>query len=161
MRYVFSADVHDIVHGCIQLAGVVNTYFYSLTIYWWFVHTVIIFWKVWFPTNARSFRVSGHFKYLHITLVLVTVLLALIPVAASLATGGYITSTDPSFSNFCHPRNLKAIFYTSIFQYSIFISLGVTFNLLTFWKLIRMNKFISKQVHAKNNYSKVYKHSQI
>ena len=142
----YYVDVNDL-WWCIQLAGVVNTYFYTLITYWWFFHTIIIFWKIWFPFQARNFSVNGYSKYLHITIVVVSACLSLIPVATDLGTGGFVISTNPPFLNFCYPRSPDAFFYTAIFTYSIVISIGVTLNLLTFWKLVRMNKFISKQVY--------------
>ena len=49
----------------------------------------MIFWKVWFPTNAKNAEVKGYMKFIHIAIVVISIVLSLIPVAAALGTGGY------------------------------------------------------------------------
>jgi hypothetical protein len=44
----------------------------------------MIFWKVWFPTNAKNAEVKGYMKFIHIGVVAVSMILSLVPVAAAL-----------------------------------------------------------------------------
>ena len=130
--------------------GIINSFFFTTISYWWFFHTLTIFWNVWFPVHARSFKISGYTKYLHIAIILITLTLSTIPVGAALGTGGYVISVHPPSLNYCFPRNPDALFYAFIFPFCIVSPTGVTVNLLTVWKLLAISKqsHNSKQVHA-------------
>ena len=100
--------------------GVINTFIYTLFGYWWLFLTIMIFWKVWFPTNAKHAEVKGYIKCIHIAIAaILPIVLSLIPVAAALGTGGYVISSLPVFLNYCYPRNSVVFFYAFILPFCI------------------------------------------
>ena len=117
--------------------------------YWWLFHTAIIFWKVWFPVHARNYKVRGYTTYLHIIIVVITVVLSLIPIGVQIGNGGYVISAIPPSLEFCYPINPDVFFYTFVFHFSVIICIGVDLNLITMWKIIRMHKVLSKQVRQR------------
>ena len=70
--------------------GTMTSFTSTVNGYWWFFHTITIFWKVWFPIHARNFTVSRHTKYIHVTFVVIALTFSVIPVGVALGTGGYV-----------------------------------------------------------------------
>lgn len=129
-------------------AGTVNTFIPMMINYLWLFHTIAIFWNVWFPIRARHFDVHGYTKYMHIVVVVIAFTLSVIPVGVAFGTGGYvISSLIPSLS-FCVMRSLAVNYYALVLPICIVFPFGITFNLLTVWKLLRMRQH-SKQVASK------------
>lgn len=127
-------------------AGIINSFVFTMNSYWWFFHTMTIFWKVWFPIHARNFKVNGHIKYLHLIIIGLALTFPIIPVGAALGTGGYVISAYPPSLNYCFPRSSDTFFYTFILPFCIIFSIGTTFNLLTLWKVLRIRKQLSSEV---------------
>ena len=123
-----------------------NSFIFTMMSYWWFFHSLTIFWTVWFPIHARNFKVSGYLKYLHLVIVISSITIPIIPVGVALGTGGYVISVNPPHLNFCYPRSPVTFFYTFTLPFCIVFPIGVTFNLCTLWKLLRMKKLLSKHV---------------
>lgn len=128
-------------------AGILKTFVFSLFVYWWLFLSVVIFYQVWFPVNARKARQNGHTKYIHAVVVVLSLVLSTIPVAAALGSGGYVIAVTPAFLEFCYDRNLVAFFYPNILIPCIILSVGNTFNLLNFWKVMRLRLHASSQVY--------------
>ena len=116
---------------------------------WWLFHTIVIFWNVWFPLHARHFDVSGYNKYLHMTIIVTALILPLIPVGVAFGTGGYATtSLTPSLTT-CIIRNTAVSFYAYVLPICLGFSVGITLNILSIWKLLKM-RIHSKQVKSYN-----------
>ena len=116
--------------------------------YWWLFLTIMIFWKVWFPTNAKNAEAKGYTIYIHIAVVAMSIVLSLVPVAAALGTGGYTLSIFPVHLKFCQPRNLDVLFYAFILPFCINQPAGSTFNLLTLYKVLSLKQHLIKKVIA-------------
>ena len=123
-----------------------NTFVYTSIGYWWLFLTIMIFWKVWFPTNAKNAEIKGYTKYIHIAMVAISFILSLIPVAAALGTGGYVISIFPVYLNFCFPRNTDVFFYAFILPFCISQPAGSTFNLLTLYKVLSLKQHLINKV---------------
>ena len=104
----------------------------------------MIFWKVWFPTNAKNAEVKGYMKFIHIAILPFSI--SLIPVAAALGTGGYTLSIFPVHLDFCQPRNLDILFYAFILPFCINQPAASTFNLLTLYKVLKLKQQLIKKV---------------
>ena len=128
--------------------GIINTFIYTSISYWWLFLTIMIFWKVWFPTDAKNAEVKGYTKYIHIVIVAISLVLSVIPVAAALATGGFVISSFPVYLNFCHPRNSDVIFYAFILPFCINQPAGSTFNLLTLYKVLSLKQHLINKVYT-------------
>ena len=81
------------------LVGIINTFIYTFIGYLWLFLTIMIFWKVWFPTNAKNAEIKGYMKFIHITIVTFSIVLSAIPVDAELGTGGYMLSVFSAFAS--------------------------------------------------------------
>ena len=115
--------------------------------YWWMFLTVMIFWKVWFPTDAKHAEVNGCMKYIHIAIAAISLLLSLIPVAAALGTGGYVISSFPVFLNYCYPRSSIVFFYAFILPFCINRPVGSTFNLATLYRVLSLKEYLINKVN--------------
>ena len=131
---------------CFVFTGILNTFVFTLLSYWWLFLATNIFWKVWFPVNARSAQVNGYTKYIHLTIVGLSLTLSIVPIGAAVATGGYVISSFPPFLNYCYPRNSATFFYSYVLPFCIILPTGSTFNLLTLWKVLSFRKHLLKQV---------------
>ena len=100
--------------------GIINSFFFTTISYWWFFHTLTIFWNVWFPVHARNFKISGYTKYLHFAIILITLTLSTIPVGAALGTGGYVISVHPPSLNYCFLGIQMLCFMLSSFPSALF-----------------------------------------
>ena len=126
--------------------GIINTFIFASIGYLWLFLTIMIFWKVWFPTNAKNAEVKGYMKFIHITIVIISIVLSLIPVSAALGTGGYTLSMFPVHLNFCQPRNVDVLFYAFILPFCINQPAGSTFNLLTLHKVLNLKQQLINKV---------------
>ena len=106
----------------------------------------MIFWKVWFPTNAKNAEVKGYMKFIHLAIVVISIVLSVIPVAAAIGTGGYTLSMFPVHLSFCGPRNLDVLFYAFILPFCINQPAGSTFNLLTLYKVLNLKQQLINKV---------------
>jgi hypothetical protein len=85
-------------------------------------------------------------KFIHIGVVAVSVILSLVPVAAALGTGGYTLSIFPVHLGFCLPQNIDVTFYAIVLLLCINQSVGSTFNLLTFFKVLSLKQQLINKV---------------
>ena len=83
---------------------------------------------------------------MHIGVVVLSLMLSLVPVVSTLASGGYVISVFPSFLTYCNPRNSAVFFYSFVLILCIVLPTGSTFNLLTLWNVLRVRKHTLKQV---------------
>ena len=86
-------------------------------------------------------------KYIHVAIVVVSILLSLIPVCAALGTGGFVISSFPVFLNYCYPRNSATFFYTFILPFCINLPAGSTFSVLTLYKVLDLKQKLLRKVH--------------
>ena len=126
--------------------GIINTSIYTSIGYWWLFLTIMIFWQVWFPTNAKNAEAKGYTKYIHIVIVAITSVLSVIPMIAVLRSGGFVISNFPVYLNFCHPRNSDVLFYAFILPFCITQPAGSTFNLLTLYKVLSLKQHLINKV---------------
>ena len=124
-------------------AGILVSYIFTLNGYWWLFLAII---TLWFPVYARSVKFRGHYRYLHLAVIMMSLTLALIPVVSAFATGGYTIFTFSSLLSVCYPKDSAVFFYTFVVPFCVVLPAGSTFNLLTLWKVIRIRKNIPSQV---------------
>ena len=139
-----------IVLKCIYnlLIGIINTFIYASIGYLWLFLTIMIFWKVWFPTNAKNAEVKGYMKFIHISVLVISIVLSLVPVAAALGNGGYTITIFSIYLSFCESRNVDVLFYALILPFCINQPAGSTFNLLTLYKVLSLKKQLINKVYS-------------
>ena len=135
-----------ILHGFpFSFTGTANTYIPLISGCWWLFHTAAIFWNLWFPVHARHFDIRGYTKYVHIAVVVLALSLPVIPVGVAFGTGGFATSSFTMSLSTCFARDVVASFYSYVLPSCIGFSVGITLNILSIWKLLKM-RLDSEQV---------------
>ena len=116
---------------------------------WWFMLTVALFWKIWFPFNARLRESRHHIKYIHLGCGLTGLLVPLIPIIAMMSGFAAKLNSNPSNVSFvsggmgfaairypplpCNGNSKEIIFYTNILPANIMLAIGITLVTLIFW----------------------------
>ena len=97
-----------------------------------------VLWGMMFPFHARTFQQKGHFKYLHVGMVVVAIVLPFVAVAVLIGTGG---STIPFFPPFlCVAKKIDVLFYTFVPPGCLLLGIGVALIVTIFWILIHRTK---------------------
>ena len=116
---------------------------------WWFMLTISLFWKLWFPFNARRRESKHQIKYIHISCILIGILVPFIPIIALMSNYSIQLKSNPSNTTFvsgglgfasvrsppvpCNGNSKEVIFYTNILPADIMLAVGITLIILIFW----------------------------
>lgn len=116
---------------------------------WWLMLTISLFWKLWFPFNARLRETRHQIKYIHAGCVLIGVLVPFIPIIALMSGFAVKVESDPSNGSFvsgglgfasiryppvpCNGNSKAIIFYTNILPTNIMLAFGINLIILIFW----------------------------
>ena len=111
-------EIHIKLSVC-SYTGAGITFSYTMRMYWWFSHTIAVFWSVWFPVHARKIHLTRYIKFIHILTIVIAITLSILPVGGLFGTGGYILSSHtvpehlpPQESNRSnHPSNMHCYAY--------------------------------------------------
>ena len=140
----------------INCAGMVQVYTTLAAAVWWLMLTVALFWKIWFPFNARHQQSKGQIKYIHLGCGLTGLLVPLIPVIAHVSAYAAEFNSKPSnnvsfvsgglgFTSIrfppvpCNGRSEEIIFYTNILPADIMLGIGITLITLIFWMVHKVS----------------------
>ena len=104
----------------------------------------MVFFAVYFPFRAKFLEKNGYFVYIHVVMVVVALLLACVPVAATFATGGFIVARFPTVN--CFANNVDVTFYALEFPLSLMLATGLSLIVLIFYKVFGV---IRKQIKEK------------
>ena len=137
--------------SCIAV-GIIQVYSTLSICLWWFMLTAALFWKIWFPINARMCETRRQIKYIHITCVLIGTLVPLIPVISLMSIFADNSSSHSDFLDGglgfsftrspplpCYGSDLAVTFYTTIFPSNILLAIGITFIFLIFWRVHKVS----------------------
>ena len=102
----------------------------------WVFHVIAVFWAIKFPFHSRAFKASGRFRYIHIIIVIVALLLPGMPVVAAFATGGYVFPGEPHLV--CLGRDRDATFYSLILPVSVIVAVGVSLLIIILWIIVKV-----------------------
>ena len=125
-----------------------DSFILTMMSYWWFFHTVSVFWNVWFPIQARYFKTRGHIKYIHTAVVMSTLIFSAIPIGVAFGTGGY--NFIPWLG--CIARSSDAYFYSFVLPLCILYAIGMTLIILILWRILKMRLHLSGQVWKFSRY---------
>ncbi|ORU95081.1 MAG: hypothetical protein A6F71_10480 [Cycloclasticus sp. symbiont of Poecilosclerida sp. M] len=143
-------------HIVCDFTGMVQVYSTLSVALWWFMLTAALFWKIWFPINARLRETKHHIKYIHIVSVLIGALTPLIPVIALMSRFADNVNTDTTSNTTflqgglgfasvrfppvpCNGNSKVIIFYTNILPADILLATGITFIVLIFWTVHKVS----------------------
>ena len=120
---------------------------------WWLMLTAALFWKIWFPFNAKMREAKHQVKYIHAGCGLAGFLVPFIPIISLMASFVQQAKLDPStdfvsgglgFSPVrfppqpCNGNNKDVVFYTIILPSTLILAAGITLILLIFWLVHRV-----------------------
>ena len=116
---------------------------------WWFMLTISLFWKLWFPFNARLRESKRQIKYIHLGCVLIGVLVPLIPIIGLMSDFAARVNSSTSNLTFvdggmgftsirfppvpCNGNSKALVFYTNILPTNIILAVGINIIILIFW----------------------------
>ena len=126
---------------------------------WWFFHTTAIFWKVNFPFHARSFQLSHKVKFVHLAIVLVSLVVPLVPIITVMADFAVNLESDVirqarniTFTSgglgfriirfppiLCSGSDSDAVFYSTVLPINILLVLGSTELVFIFYGLLKVS----------------------
>ena len=125
--------------------GVIGDYFPIQLVTWWLFHVLSIYVLIFHPLRAKSLLSSSKLKYIHLALVAVGLLAPLLdPITSTLhnlsdktnfQTLGYRVRLYPPLG--CGNIRREVYFYTVILPSNFMLTLGITFLILVFWKLLK------------------------
>lgn len=107
-----------------SLQGAVFYYAVLQQVCIWFFHVVVIFWGIAFPFSSRRLKKKGYQKVLHLSIVLISFVFPVIPLAVGFATGGYTIPRFPPTT--CLAANLDATFYSFILPITVIMAAGIS-----------------------------------
>ena len=107
-----------------------------------------LFWKIQFPLQSRSTKYNIH---LHVASVFLAVLLALVPVIASAAKGGFVLIRFPPI--LCVGRDADVSFYTLVLPINLILGVGTSLLIYLLWKVHQVSfKYCNHQPESKVQY---------
>ena len=115
--------------------GIVFTYILAQIGLWIFFHSLGLFWSVAFPLHLRKFRAEKKLKYVHVTTVLVTLFLPLVPALLHLIRG-YSLGNTPTVV--CLGRSIAVTFYSFILPLSIVSAIVTSLLVILFWIIFKV-----------------------
>ena len=103
---------------------------------WWIFQVGVLFWRLQFPFHARYWEQRGAFKYIHIVMLFLGVLVPCVPAIIALVVSGFTAVDYLPF--LCAPKGRDASFYTLLLPGSIVLATGVTLLWILTWKIIKV-----------------------
>ena len=97
-------------------------------------HILSVFWAVMFPFHARSFKTKGHLKYLHLALLLLSLILPWGAVIVAFDKGVY--GRFPPIT--CYSGSNSVILYALTWPFCIFLAIDVSLIAIVLWIIIRL-----------------------
>ena len=107
----------------VLFTGAVFHYMYLTVGYLWTTHIIGVLWGMMFPFHARTFQQKAHFKYLHIGMVTLAMVLPFVAVAVIIGIGGSAATSSPPF--LCVAKNIDVLFYTTIPPGCLVFGIGI------------------------------------
>ena len=126
---------------------------------WWFFHTTLLFWKIYFTIHAHTYEVSNKIRYVKIaifTLSLVVPLIAVIGPMANFAmdvkSDALLQSRNITFISgglgfrfiripplLCTGRDRNTVYYSTVLPVNILMLVGITEMILIFYSIHKVH----------------------
>ena len=107
-------------------------------------HILAVFCGIKFPLRAKTFEKNGYFRYAHIVMLAIAIVVPFIAVAAQLGIGGSAVATFPPFQ--CYARSTDVIYYIYVLPGCIMMGTGITLLILMLHAISR--HVTSLQMHS-------------
>ena len=116
------------------------SFFTSITMFTVF-HVLFMYVGVVFPFKKKYIDSSGYSKYIHLTVVLLSLLVPIGPAVSAEFLGGFtINSSPPSL---CLPRNTLSWFLALALPVTVFLGLAVSLLILLIYKITKVTQCIT------------------
>ena len=119
--------------------GVVFYYAFLETSLLLVFHISSVFVGVKFPFYYHKIKQQGYFKYIHIGMVLIALLLPCISVGIAFGNGGF-TVVDFSPTSTCLARDPDVTFYAILLPFSILMAVGFSMMAVIFQQLVLVRR---------------------
>ena len=96
-------------------------------------HILSVFWAVMFPFHARSYKLKGYHKYVHLTMLLLALILPWSAIIVAFDRGRY--GRFPPIT--CYPRPTSIITYGIIWPVCITLAISLSLTVVILWVIIR------------------------
>ena len=135
------------MHGCCQLSHLsIPPHFVGVVFYYLFLegsllllfHISSVFWGVKFPFHYKNTKQRGHFKYVHIGMVLIALLLPLVPIGIALGNEGFTIALFPPL--ICFVKEQDVLFYAILLPYSIVMAGGISLIAVILQELVLVRR---------------------
>ena len=91
-----------------------------------------------FPFHYKNMKQRGHFKYVHIGMVLIALLLPLVPVGIVFGNGGFTIAFFPP--SIFLPEEQDVAFYAILLPYSIVMAGGISLIAVILQELVLVRR---------------------
>lgn len=117
-------------------AGIVFTYGLAQLGLFVLFHAGGLCWGVAFPFHFRRFKAQKQIKYIHITTIIATLFLPLVPALLHLDEGYGVANTP---STVCFGRNVAVTYFTLILPLSVILAIATSILVIMFWIIFKVN----------------------
>ena len=97
-------------------------------------HILSVFWAVVFPFHARSFKARGHLKYVHLTMLLLTLILPWGAITVAFAKDTY--NRFPPIT--CFPGPGSVVLYGITWPVTIMFTTDLSLIAIVLWVIIQL-----------------------
>ena len=116
-------------------------YLFSQLIVFWIFQTAILFWRLGFPFHAKYWERQGYFKYIHIIMLIVGIVLSGVLPVVVLSVDGYSTDDPPLICTINDTR----IVYAYYVPLTLIMATGVSLLWILLWKIIKVTAYFKFQ----------------
>ena len=110
-------------------------------------HILSVFWAVMFPFHARSFKIKGHLKYVHLTMLLLALILPWGTITVAFAEGTY--GRFPPIT--CYPGSNSLILYGITWPVTIMLTIDLSLIATVLWVIIQLVQKKRRELGKKVN----------
>ena len=123
-----------------------NLFIVILVSFLWLSHTSVFFWGIFWPLHQHTFKKRGRMRYVHIIIVIVSVLLSLTAVIPLQFSEGYGINIQTYYR--CDVRGVKDSFYAILLPIDIILIIGLSMLTAIIWRLADVVRNLKK--HCKH-----------
>ena len=123
-----------------HVIGAVITYTLVQAQLLWLIHALTTCWIVTKPVQKIRFEKAGHMKHLHAAALSVAIVIPIVPVAVSFATGGFVIVKFPPIA--CLTKSNSAYVYAFAGPIVVTYGAAATTTFVLLWKLFKVRCII-------------------
>lgn len=127
---------------------------------WWFFHTTLLFWKIFFTIHAHTYEASNKIRYVKIAVFTVSLVVPLIAILVPMADFAVDVKSDALLQSrnitfisgglgfrfirfppqLCTGRDSNAVYYSTVLPVNILMFVGITEMVLIFYSIHKVSE---------------------